>query len=1172
MTAPGARDGDPSGGHPPSAPPATVPARRWRALPFAGLAAAAVVALALAAASLIPAHDRVWLIGRPGDAQAVERFYPSSTHLDTPGRWTRGDGVVLLPRVAAPAVVALKLAAPDARVPDTIEIAIGGAQVSRHTLAAGWNEIHLPVDSWVAASGPRAGATPEPGAGTGAGAAAAPAIRVQIRSATSVSPEGRPLGLFVERVTLKTGGLASLRRTPRATWLWLSLTSLAIVIIARRMTRGGASRRADVIVRAAAQIVVLLLAWAALVACRVDLFTRLPIVALLAGVTAASLVLAGSAGAARRLDALSPARTIILFGVCALLLIGLLLPETWRHGYVLSQADMFFEYYPWRAHVPADYRPLVDRPPLGDIPMMVYPFLAFAQSRWWEGTFPLWTSAVNAGQPFLGTFQSALLAPLTWVAAVMPLPQATVWIAVLRLLVGGTGMFAYLRTIGLSRWASAFGGVTFLLNPYSLVWLEHPPGGVPPWLPWMLLAAERLGASAFSSSSTSASSLSASPSSSDASSRACMDVSARTPPSGLAPSSPPASSWTSVGFLALTTALVLTGGHPHTALFVAAFAGVYALLGARTVRGAARVAGALALGLALSAVQVLPFVEYLSLSHGAVWRNQFPLNPFIAPASTLITAIVPNFLGHHGYGNYAGPTNYLEQQIYPGIATWLLAAIGVASGARRWRTWFFTIAGLIAMLVMYGAPGVHQIVSALPLLKAASLPRIAIVALASLAVLAAYGVDDLLRAAAAQRRRGGRVQATPLRGPESGSVPSASSSPGPSLWPSPSPIRVTLTLLSAAAILAILALATLHGADRRAVLDTHGLTAFATHWTWFALGLAAAVVVIGLAALWRLTDRSTAVAALVALAAFDLLIFGRGFRPLIPASQVYPMVPEIAMVQQDRDLFRVMGAGGALMPNAAMVYGLQDVRGYDGLTVDRYAQLLQSTFKYEFQVHSAVTLQMPLINLLNVKYVFGVPNIPAPEGWFVKLTDGEAPLYRNTRVFPRAFLVDQYIVQDGNPARRTLRDARVDLRRITLLEQDPPADKRPVTAASAEAVGTARVTHYRDQFVEIETDAAERRLLVLTDVHYPGWTATVDGRPAPIHRANFAFRAVPVPAGRHTVRFTYRPVSVIVGAVVSTSAAAILLAAPLIARRRRTPAMPIHTAASSADRHGAGGA
>jgi hypothetical protein len=69
----------------------------------------------------------------------------------------------------------------------------------------------------------------------------------------------------------------------------------------------------------------------------------------------------------------------------------------------------------------------------------------------------------------------------------------------------------------------------------------------------------------------------------------------------------------------------------------------------------------------------------------------------------------------------------------------------------------------------------------------------------------------------------------------------------------------------------------------------------------------------------------------------------------------------------------------------------------------------------------------------------------------------------------------------------------------------------------------AKITGYENEKVVIEADARRDGWLLLLDSYYPGWEATVDGKPAPIYRADGFFRAVPVPAGKHMVTFSYFP-------------------------------------------------
>jgi hypothetical protein len=131
----------------------------------------------------------------------------------------------------------------------------------------------------------------------------------------------------------------------------------------------------------------------------------------------------------------------------------------------------------------------------------------------------------------------------------------------------------------------------------------------------------------------------------------------------------------------------------------------------------------------------------------------------------------------------------------------------------------------------------------------------------------------------------------------------------------------------------------------------------------------------------------------------------------------------------------------------------------------------------------------------------------------------------------------------------TTRQAR-DTPVIETRDAPPAGDPPPATPA--------RIAARSDTAVTVDVDARRAGRLILLDTFYPGWEATVDGRRVPIEAANAAFRAVAVPAGRHDVRFAYRPASVRNGVIVSVAALAALLALGLAdaargARTRRAP-------------------
>ena len=123
---------------------------------------------------------------------------------------------------------------------------------------------------------------------------------------------------------------------------------------------------------------------------------------------------------------------------------------------------------------------------------------------------------------------------------------------------------------------------------------------------------------------------------------------------------------------------------------------------------------------------------------------------------------------------------------------------------------------------------------------------------------------------------------------------------------------------------------------------------------------------------------------------------------------------------------------------------------------------------------------------------------------------------------PRAYVVGAERPV-GKDALAALFDAAFDPRKQVLL-----ADARP--GGTPGAPGAARVVSRAANAVEVEAELSAPGVLVLVEAFDSGWTASVDGHPAPVLRANVLFRGVRLAPGRHAVRFAYRPAAATLGA------------------------------------------
>jgi len=154
-----------------------------------------------------------------------------------------------------------------------------------------------------------------------------------------------------------------------------------------------------------------------------------------------------------------------------------------------------------------------------------------------------------------------------------------------------------------------------------------------------------------------------------------------------------------------------------------------------------------------------------------------------------------------------------------------------------------------------------------------------------------------------------------------------------------------------------------------------------------------------------------------------------------------------------------------------------------------------------------------------------------------------------------AWFVDEILPMSDSPALSAIRTGRLpDGRDFDPYRTALTSDDAGMTTATPPTSSGGRVTveHASDGLLQITVETPAPKFLVVAESFYPGWTATIDGRPAPIVRTNVAFQGVRVPEGKHAVLFSFRSRSLRVGMAVALAGIAVLVAYFFaVARARR---------------------
>ncbi|MCS2221379.1 YfhO family protein [Bacteroides fragilis] len=253
------------------------------------------------------------------------------------------------------------------------------------------------------------------------------------------------------------------------------------------------------------------------------------------------------------------------------------------------------------------------------------------------------------------------------------------------------------------------------------------------------------------------------------------------------------------------------------------------------------------------------------------------------------------------------------------------------------------------------------------------------------------------------------------------------------------------------------------------------------------------------------------------------------------------------LILQDPSLdYRVLNFAGNTFEENNTSYWHKSVGGYHAAKLRRYQEMIDHHIAKEMQaayqevataggqMDSVNAAKFPVLNMLNTKYFI----FPAGQ-------QGQTVPIENPYTFGNAWFIDK--IQYVNNANEEI-DAigQVDLQQTAIVDSKFKEALKGVNEGYKDSLSTIRLTSYEPNQLVYETSSPQDGIVVFSEIYYPGWTATIDGKPADIARADYILRAMNVPAGKHTIEMRFDPQSLHITEGIAYGAMALLLVGVII--------------------------
>lgn len=716
------------------------------------------------------------------------------------------------------------------------------------------------------------------------------------------------------------------------------------------------------------------------------------------------------------------------------------------------------------------------------------------------GSIPEWNPYIFGGLPFIAAMHGDIFYPTAWLRWVMPVDTAMNLGFAIHIVLAGCFMYAFLRALRLGWTASVIGGLAYELTGMVASLVQPGHDGklyVSALAPLAFLALVR----------------------------AVRDD----------------QMW-GYGLLALTVGLCLLSPHFQLTYYLLVAAAIWALYlvffdgerrpGLRWSIPLGASFAAVLLGLAIAALQVLPFLAYLPYSPRAAggpsggWEYA---TSYSMPVEELFTTVLPHFNGV--LEQYWGQNFFKLHTEYLGATIVLLAVFGW--GAREWRRLLrpFGIIGLLMLLISLGGhtPFYRLWYEVMPLMKKVRAPGMAFVFVAfPVAVCAAVGAERLLR------------REVPLR-----TIGIASAVLG------------GIALLGTVGILQSVAELIAGPQQMERVLANAGPLRLG------ALRLLL-VVLAAAGAFWGVRTgrlRGAGAAAVLALVVTGDLwsIDRRFFTYSLPAATLYGSDPLLAALGRVPKPFRVLdlpGRAGVYDVSWLMPHHIQSVLGYHGNEVRFYDELWGG--KNEWRNLGSTNLwDLFAVRFLLLREPQTVPGLHRILGPVQTVRGDSALLYERDTMPPYVRVVAAAAKIPEDQVVTTVTDPRFPVSKIAIYSDTISIDPAPLEGGQLPPPSPvhASLAAWAPGRMSVTLSGTDRRptYLLVGETWYPDWHALIDGRPAPVHRADHALLSVVVPPGAREVRLTFWSPAYRRGRWISFAAlvaAAGLIAVPFVRRQR----------------------